>query len=181
MTDYGNRFTGSRAPAAVLIAGATLLFAPAQADDSARECRARVGPLLLQQDPDREALRVAEAACLLAANSGSHDATYRLAFFRLGLLDWQPEAAIELISTAAQGGVAEARYWLAWQYESGPLLPNAPGLALSWYLAAADLEHKLALVRLADAYRNGELGLAPDARKAAMLRARAERCENSSI
>ena len=73
-------------------------------------------------------------------------------------------------------GVSEAQYWLAWQYEAGPLLAHDPAMALDWYQRAAVLNHRLAIGRLADAYERGELGLAPDAGKALELRARQSRC-----
>ena len=72
----------------------------------------------------------------------------------------------------------EAQYWLAWQREAGPLLPNDIALAKQWYQRAADAEHRLALQRLADAHEKGELGLSKDARLASLYRARAERCAN---
>jgi len=143
----------------------------------AGDCRDTLRPLLLENPPVRERLLEAQRLCATEAEAGDVDAIYQSALLHLGLLDWDPDAAIPMIQTAARGGVAEAQYWLAWQYEEGPLLPNDAELALEWYERAAVEEHYLALDRLASAYRNGELGLAIDARKAADMRARADRCK----
>ena len=146
----------------------------------AGDCRDTLRPLLLENPPDHERLLDAQRLCTAEAEAGDADAVYQSALLHLGLLDWNPDAAIPMIQTAARDGVAEAQYWLAWQYEEGPLLPNDAELALEWYQRAADDEHYLALDRLAFAYRNGELGLAIDARKAAAMRARADRCKAKS-
>lgn len=142
----------------------------------AGECRDALRPLLLSQSPDAGELQQVRSFCTAAYESGDADAGYQLALLDLGLADWRPEQALPLIQDAALNGVPEAQYWLAWQYESGPLLPNDPRQALRWYQDAAALEHRLALQRLAEAYESGELGLQPDLRRAAELRAMAERC-----
>lgn len=137
-------------------------------------------PLLLDNPPERSSLLRAQAVCAAEADSGDPDATYQSALFHLGLLDWDVETALPMIHDAADRGVAEAQYWLAWQYDEGPLLSNDSALALQWYELAGDNEHRLALDRLADAYRDGDLGLEPSTRKAAEMRARAERCKDQS-
>ena len=142
----------------------------------AGDCRDALRPLLLSSSPAPERLAAVRAFCTQAQTDGDADAGYQLALLDLGLDGWQPERAAGLIEQAARQGVPEAQYWLAWQYESGPLLPNDTALALRWYRAAAQLEHRLALQRLADAYAGGELGLPADARRATEFRARAERC-----
>ncbi len=143
----------------------------------AGECRATVRPLLLATAPDPAALAAARDLCRAEADAGDADAGYQLALFHLGLGgEWQPQAAIPLIHTAAIAGVPEAQYWLAWQQESGPLLPHDEAAARDWYLRAAAADHRLANARLAQAYAAGELGLAVDARKAAEYRAREARC-----
>jgi TPR repeat protein len=152
----------------------TVPFAPA----AAGECRALLRPLMLQAELDDARLMEVRELCVAEADAGDADALYQSSLFYLGLLEWSPDDAIPMISAAAVRGVPEAQYWLAWQYDEGPLLPNNAELALRWYEAAGDGEHRLALERLATAYQNGELGVPPDARKAAVLRARAERCRN---
>lgn len=150
----------------------------ASASAAAAGCRETLRPLLLQTPPDPVAVRAAHALCTGEAASGDSDAVYRSALLHLGLLDWDVAAAIPMMRTAARRGVPEAQYWLAWQYEEGPLLPDDRRLALRWYRQAAANEHRLALDRLAVAYRRGELGLDAEARKAVEMRARAERCRN---
>jgi TPR repeat protein len=139
-------------------------------------CRVALAPLLLQSAPDKAVLGRVRELCLAEADRGDPDSLYQVSLFHLGLLDWDVDTALPMIRSAADRGVAEAQYWLAWQYEEGPLLPNDAELALRWYHAAGDGEHRLALNRLAAAYQRGELGLASDARKAAEFRARAARC-----
>lgn len=152
----------------------------ATASVSAGECRAILQPLLLDNPPDRGALVDAQSLCVAEADAGDADALYQSALLHLGLLDWNVDAAIPMIRSAAERGIAEAQYWLAWQYDAGPLLPDDAGRALRWYELAGDNEHRLALDRLADAYQQGELGLEPSARRAAEMRARAERCKDQA-
>ena len=157
-----------------------LIAASAVADTASATCREALRPLLLQSPPEQSALREVQALCAAAAEAGDADALYQSALFHLGLLDWDVDTAIPMIQTAAREGVPEAQYWLAWQYEEGPLLPNDAELALQWYELAGDHEHRLALDRLANAYQNGELGLQANHRKAAEMRARAERCKDKN-
>ena len=147
----------------------------------AGECRAALRPLMLQIELDEVSLIEVHELCMAEAEAGDADALYQSSLFHLGLLEWNPDDAIPMIRTAAAQGVPEAQYWLAWQYDEGPLLPNDTGLALQWYEVAGEGEHRLALERLARAYQNGELGVDRDARKAAVLRARAERCKNREL
>lgn len=144
----------------------------------AGECRSLVRPLMLQSAPGADAIGAARQRCETEAAAGDYDATYQLALFDLGLGGaWNPDAAIPRMRDAAEGGVSEAQYWLAWQSESGPVLPHDLRVARSWYERAAAGRHRLALARLATAWENGELGLTPDAKKAAELRAQIRRCD----
>ena len=147
---------------------------------SAGECRAALRPLLVQAEPPPASLASVRGLCETGRAAGDPDAAYQLALLDLGLQRWQPQTAIPLIEEAAEAGVSEAQYWLAWQYEAGPLLENDAVRALRWYQAAAEREHRLALQRLADAYAAGELGLPADSRRAIEYRARAERCAQQS-
>jgi TPR repeat protein len=141
------------------------------------ECRGALRPLLLQSHVDAGALEAVQALCQHEADAGDAQATYQLALARLGLNGrFEPETAIPMIRDAAGRGVSEAQYWLAWQYESGPLLMHDTAAALDWYRRAAERNHRLAIARLAEAYEHGELGLAADAGKALELRARESRC-----
>jgi len=151
-----------------------LLLVTGSAD--AGDCRAVLRPLMLQNPPDRAALIEAQALCRAEADAGDADSLYQTSLLHLGLLDFDVDRALPMIVSAARSEVPEAQYWLAWQYESGPLLPDNAELAREWYERAGANEHRLALNRLAVAYGNGELGLRADARKAAELSARAERC-----
>lgn len=159
----------------VCLAGA-LLTAQATAGD----CRAMVRPLLLQQQRGADLIAEAREVCEVEAALGDADAEYQVALFALGLSEWAPGEAIPKIKSAAENGVSEAQYWLGWQYEAGPLLPNDIPLARQWYKRASDGDHRLALRRLADAHAEGELGLRRDAGLAALYRSRAERCANQS-
>lgn len=157
--------------------GLSLLPAGAQAG----ECRALLRPLLTQADPPATELERVQAVCRAESRDGDPDATYQLSFFLLGLGGvWQPDDALPLIRSAADDGVSEAQYWLAWQSETGPLLPHDDEIALGWYRAAAAANHRLALQRLADAWERGELGLPADPRQSLELRARIRRCEEDS-
>ncbi|MFO1355290.1 MAG: hypothetical protein U1F72_04000 [Gammaproteobacteria bacterium] len=143
----------------------------------AGECRTALRPLLLSTQPEATALQAVRALCQKEADAGDPVAGYELALFHLGLGgEWQPQAAIPLMRDAATAGVSEAQYWLAWQYEEGPLLDHDPALALSWYQRAANANHRLAVARLARAYEAGELGLARNPLKAAEYKAREAQC-----
>ena len=138
-------------------------------------------PLLLQPEPDSAELARVRSLCRAEAEAGDPEATYQLSFFSLGLGgSWRPEEAIPLIRSAADDGVPEAQYWLAWQSEAGPALPHDNEIALGWYQKAAAGNHRLALQRLADAWERGELGLPVDARKSLEFRARIRRCEEQT-
>jgi TPR repeat protein len=162
-----------------LFAGLSVFGALAIAQEApVSECRALMRPVMLQQQHDPEQLHSIRKFCQDEADTGVIDAEYQLSFFYLGLLEWNEAKAITLITNSAHGGVPEAQYWLAWQYDAGPLLPDSPEQALRWYEAAAARDHRLALERLASVYQNGELGQRADSRKAANFRARAARCAN---
>jgi TPR repeat protein len=143
----------------------------------AGECRTLLNPLLLTLEPDPDRLAEVRALCAAEAGAGDADALYQLALFQLGLNgEWAPEEATVKVAAAATAGVPEAQYWMAWQRETGTLLAADVDEALRWYQLAADAEHRLALVRLAEAYAAGELGLPVDAREAEGYRARAAAC-----
>lgn len=147
----------------------------------AGDCRVQLHPLLLQAEPAAGDLARVKALCAAEAAAGDADATYQLALFSLGLGgNWQPAEAIPLIRDAADQGVAEAQYWLAWQSESGPALAHDPAVALAWYEKAAAGRHRLALQRLAEASERGELGLPVDERKALEYRAQIRRCDEEN-
>jgi TPR repeat protein len=162
-----------------LIGSIFLFVVPAFAERQS-ECRAALRPLLLQPDPDEAELRSVRELCEREAEAGNPEATYQLSFFYLGLDSWDPATATSLILDAAGQNIPEAQYWLAWQYDSGPLLPNDAELALQWYEASAARDHPLALQRLAEAYAAGELGLPVDKKRASELRAEALRCAEQS-
>jgi TPR repeat protein len=160
---------------------AVLLSLLASGPALAGQCRASVRPLLLATQADPGQLAQVRELCSAEADAGDPQATYQLALLALGVAGtFEPDKALPLISDAASRGVSEAQYWLAWQYEAGPLLPHDSVLALDWYQRAAALNHRLALARLADAYEHGELGMPVDARKAGEFRARQSRCMKKS-
>lgn len=149
----------------------------AQQSSPAR-CRDALRPVLLAANPDRALLPDIQNLCEQQAGVGDADALYQLSLLHLGLSDWQPDQAIPMMRSAADRGVPEAQYWLAWQREAGPLLENDAELALHWYLEAAEREHRLALDRLAGVYENGELGVVANSKQASLYRARAAQCKN---
>jgi TPR repeat protein len=146
----------------------------------AGECRGMLRPLLLQKSPQSAELAAVREICKAEVAKGDPDSEYRLAMFYLGLTSWDVRTAIPMIMSAAQSGVPEAQYWLAWQYDKGPLLADDVDMARHWYERAGDNEHRLALQRLAEAYEHGDLGLPVNVRKASILRSQAARCENNS-
>jgi hypothetical protein len=164
------------APALRLLPLAVLVAWPALA--TAGACRDALHPLLLQAAPATADLARVRALCTAEAAGGDADATYQLALFDLGLGgSWQPDRALPLIRDAANRGVPEAQYWLAWQSEAGPLLPHDPAVALGWYEKAAAGRHRLALQRLAEAAERGELGMPVDEARALRYRAEIRRCD----
>jgi TPR repeat protein len=155
----------------------TLFLLVCAARVSAGECRGDLRPLLLDPEPDPAALQSVRRLCQTQADEGDADAVYGLALFELGLGgEWQPDRAIPRMMEAAGRGVSEAQYWLAWQYEAGPLMPHDQALALGWYQRAANADHRLAVARLARAHEAGELGLTRDPLLAAQYKARQSRC-----
>jgi len=162
----------------ICISGLALIATADGQESSPAGCRAALRPVLLQSSPDSALLSDIFRLCEGQARAGDPDALYGLSLLHLGLIDWKPEQAIEMMRSAADSGIPEAQYWLGWQYDAGPLLDNDAELALYWYLQAAEREHRLALARLAVVYANGELGVAVDMKKAAVYRARAARCNN---
>ncbi|WP_346796533.1 tetratricopeptide repeat protein [Halomonas sp. Bachu 37] len=78
---------------------------------------------------------------------------------------------------AAQAGNVKAQYQAAVIHEHGCLqYPRREDYAVTWYARAAQAGHYLAANRLAQAYRDGELGLAVDNAKAAYWQQQAEAC-----
>lgn len=147
----------------------------------AGECRAKLRPLLLSATPPAAELAEVRSLCEAESRAGDPDATYQLSFFYLGLGGhFDAPVAIPLIRQAAEEGVSEAQYWLAWQSEAGPELAHDPVVALAWYRKAAGQRHRLALQRLAIAYERGELGLEPDVTEALALRAQIRKCEEEA-
>lgn len=164
-----------------LSALALMLLAYGTPAAAAGACREQLRPLLLQPAAAAPDVARVRAVCEAEAGAGDADATYQLALFSLGLAgSWQPDKAIPLIRAAADQGVSEAEYWLAWQSEAGPLLPHDPAVALGWYQKAAAGRHRLALERLAEASERGELGLPVDERKALEYRAEIRRCDEEA-
>jgi TPR repeat protein len=142
----------------------------------AADCRLDVRALLVQSPADPAAVAAARELCGRASAQGDPVATYHLALLDLGPDGWNPDRAAGLITKAAEAGVPEAQYWLAWQLDTGPLLRNDPAAALRWYEAAARQSHRLALLRLAEIYESGELGAPVRPLFAAELRQQAAQC-----
>ena len=172
-----NMDQGSKTFILFLLGGLSILLGSTSV---AGECRALLRPHLLQATPNMNELYTIREICQTEAAGDDPEAGYQLALFYLGLIDWNVDKALSLIINAAQSGVPEAQYWLAWQYDAGPLLPDDVALARRWYEMAGDNDPRLALQRPADAYQTGGLGFVVDTRKASVLRARAAKCEIKS-
>ena len=74
-----------------------------------------------------------------------------------------PERARELISRAETSSAAATFFAIGEDFEKGTRVPRDDAEALRWYRMAAEGGDRRAQVLLADAYRLGRLGLAPDA------------------
>jgi TPR repeat protein len=138
----------------------------------AGECRERLEPLLASEQP--KATVALFEVCQVAAAAGDGEALYWVSFFYFGLLESTPDErrGVESVAASAEKGYALAQYWMGWQSEIGEWLPQDAAAAIAWYEKAADSNHWLALERLSRAYRNGELGLEPDAERAEQYAAR---------
>ena len=142
----------------------------------AADCRTEVRALLVQPKPPAAGGANAQRLCAAASEAGDAVAAYHLALLDLGPAGWHPDKATPLIQAAAEAGVPEAQYWLGWQLDSGPLLPDNPAEARRWYEAAAAQSHRLALLRLAEVYERGELGASVVPARAAEMRELAAQC-----
>lgn len=73
---------------------------------------------------------------------------------------------LEMMREAAENGSTNAYWQLGFYYDEGAEGDRDAGLAVSWYEKAAVHGHYPAILRLAKAYLNGELGLKKDFDKA---------------
>lgn len=95
---------------------------------------------------------------------------------RLGeILDKAEEdkEAVAWYRKAAEQGDAAGQFGLGMAYLAGEGVPRDAGTALVWIRRAAEQDFQNAVEAMADAYRDGSLGLAPDAVEAARWAARA--------
>jgi hypothetical protein len=75
--------------------------------------------------------------------------------------------AFHLLHGAAQAGVRSAQFNLAVMYEHGEGVSRDTDAALEWYRQAASRSHVRAMSRLAEAHKQGELGVPVDPRREA--------------
>ena len=117
---------------------------------------------------------VATAMHLLRApaNAG-HAASQTLLAFILDRADFAAEA-LPLYRAAAQQGDAEAHAGLANLYLQGRGIAKDEKQALAHFSKAAELGHAASVAVLAQAWREGRMGLKPDAAEAARWQARAK-------
>ena len=110
------------------------------------------------------------SAFRLAADIGHRDALSvygHLLLLRGDSLQSKIQGGIYL-ERAAKMGEMKAQYQMARIYEEGfkPHFSIDQAKALNTYQQAAEQHHILAATRLAEAYKNGELGLQPDSQQA---------------
>jgi TPR repeat protein len=86
---------------------------------------------------------------------------------------YDPKAAVELLTRAAEAGSPEGQFELAKLYEQGLGVPPDPARALALYQAAADQDFADAVNDLGFLHYQGALGLPPDPAKAVALFQRA--------
>jgi len=89
-----------------------------------------------------------------------------------GIFERDEARSLDLLMEAAEKGFPQAQFSLAWQYESGALMPRDWKKALALYEKAAGEGHVFAISRLIRVYSQGELGVLPDDAKANYWRAR---------
>lgn len=75
-------------------------------------------------------------------------------------------AAVMWFRKSAEQGYRDAFYPMAYAHEHGIGVAKDDSQAIAWYLKSAEAGVWQAMDRLGTAYRNGELGLTPDAEKA---------------
>jgi TPR repeat protein len=126
------------------------------------ECKAQIEPLQTSGQFDSESIF---HLCADEAAAGDAEALYYVSFFYFGSNDFAHDTSkgIQVVQAAADKGYAQAQFWMGWQHESGQHLPRDYEAALNWYRAAAESNSALAISRLERVYRNGELGVMPDA------------------
>ncbi len=126
------------------------------------DCEAKIAPMLTSGQFDSESVF---HLCAAEAATGDAEALYFVSFFYFDSNGFAHDAGkgVQAVQAAADKGYAQAQFWMGWQHESGSHLPLDYEAALNWYRAAAESNHALAISRLERVYRNGELGVAPDA------------------
>jgi uncharacterized protein len=116
-----------------------------------------------------------EAQLVALADLGDTRSMLGLALMRLdpdaGAFD--PKAAVDLLTRAAEGGSPEAQYELGRIYEQGVVVPPDPARALALYRQAADQDFADAINDLGFITYQGGLGVAPDQAAALKLFERA--------
>lgn len=145
------------------------------ADGGHAPSQALLGEILDLAEQNEEAVRYLR----LAADQGLPEGVYRLAAMQASGEGTPRDmnAARQGMVKAAEAGHPQAIQTVALAYIKGGLAlseaDRASPEALAWIQKAAAQDSLPAIDRLAVAYRNGELGLAADAKKAAELEERA--------
>lgn len=145
------------------------------ADAGHARAQTLLGAILDAAERDEEAARY----LAMASAQGDIEGTYLLAgLYSAGEgVPLDPGKARALFEKAAAGGHRESAFALATACLGGGLgltdAERSSPVAVDWIRRAADLGHLPSLDRLAVAYRNGELGLAADAKLADQAQARA--------
>jgi len=145
------------------------------ADAGHVRAQALLGAILDAAEQDEEAVKY----LTLASDQGDAEATYQLAALVAAGegTPKDPARARALMEKAASLGKREALHALATAYLTGGFglteADRASPAALDRLRQAADASHLPSIDRLALAYRKGELGLAPDVKRAEELEAKA--------
>jgi uncharacterized protein len=112
------------------------------------------------------------------ADAGHPEALSRYGhmLFHRGVTPQDKARGARYVLEAAQAGDLKAQYQAGLIHEHGcTQYPRREDRAVTWYARAGEAGHPLAALRLARAYRAGELGLAVDAAHAAHWQALADR------
>ena len=133
------------------------------------------------RDPKHPGFAAARKAWEPLAARGDPASVYHLGMlhmFGLGGATFDQLQAVRFVEAAAENRYPPAQTFMGLLAEQGQgtMVASDEGLALAWYTHGAQGGHCAAVRRLVRAFRDGELGLAPDSGKADEWQARLDGC-----